>query len=501
LDARRLLKSRRRPLAGRAAGLCEANVRIQTKDEVMPRLPQRKLHCPRMMRWRQVDRPRLVIAIFVSAQLTLSTVCSAVTYSVIDLGTLSGSASHGYGINLSGEAVGDSYITSDAAYHALRFDGTIQDLGTLGGTNSSAKAINASGQIAGYSDLAGGATHAFLYGSMMTDLSTLGGANSYAYGINASGHVVGDSETSLMDPTGAVTTHAFFYDGATMRDVGTLAGGYFSFATGINSTDRVVGYAYLPGEYIYHAFYYDTRIHDIGTLGGSQSDARAINNSGQIVGAADTDGDFTSHAFLYDGTMHDLGTLGGVGSEAWSINTSGEIAGSSYLTDNVTSHAFLYTTANGMVDLNSLVDPQSPWVLQRASAINDLGQMVGFGTIGGQTHGFLLSLSELKGDFNSDGRVNVADLQSMMTALQDLRGYQSLHELTPSQLVQLGDFSNDGMVSNLDVQGLIDYLANGNGSGTLSAVPEPASAWLLLVSLLAIRTEAARRLPFGSGKA
>jgi hypothetical protein len=44
-----------------------------------------------------------------------------------------------------------------------------------------------------------------------------------------------------------------------------------------------------------------------------------------------------------------------------------------------------------MVDLNSLISPTSGWVLEQANAINDNGQIVGFGTIDGETHGFLLT--------------------------------------------------------------------------------------------------------------
>ncbi len=54
-------------------------------------------------------------------------------------------------------------------------------------------------------------------------------------------------------------------------------------------------------------------------------------------------------------------------------------------------HAFLYDTINGMVDLNSLINPSLGWVLNSAQAINDSGQIVGYGTIGGQTHAFELN--------------------------------------------------------------------------------------------------------------
>jgi len=60
------------------------------------------------------------------------------------------------------------------------------------------------------------------------------------------------------------------------------------------------------------------------------------------------------------------------------------------ISGDAADHAFLY--ANGtMQDLNSLIAPDSGWVLQDADAINDVGQITGFGLINGQTHGFLLT--------------------------------------------------------------------------------------------------------------
>jgi len=44
-----------------------------------------------------------------------------------------------------------------------------------------------------------------------------------------------------------------------------------------------------------------------------------------------------------------------------------------------------------MQDLNNLIPANVGWVLQEATGINDLGQVSGYGTIGGQTHGFLLT--------------------------------------------------------------------------------------------------------------
>ena len=44
-----------------------------------------------------------------------------------------------------------------------------------------------------------------------------------------------------------------------------------------------------------------------------------------------------------------------------------------------------------MTDLNSLIPAGSGWVLEAAKAINNAGQIAGFGMINGAEHAFLLS--------------------------------------------------------------------------------------------------------------
>jgi probable HAF family extracellular repeat protein len=87
--------------------------------------------------------------------------------------------------------------------------------------------------------------------------------------------------------------------------------------------------------------------------------------------------------------MTDLGTLGGAVSVGKSINDSGQVTGFSTLA-NRAGRPFIYD--NGvMSDLNSLIDPLSGWMLLESDAINNNGQITGFGNFNGQTRGFLLS--------------------------------------------------------------------------------------------------------------
>ena len=71
------------------------------------------------------------------------------------------------------------------------------------------------------------------------------------------------------------------------------------------------------------------------------------------------------------------------------INTSGQVTG--YFGTNSNRIAFLYDAAHGMVDLNSLIDPSSGWNLSEDDAINDRGQITGYGYHFGVGTAFLLT--------------------------------------------------------------------------------------------------------------
>jgi len=128
----------------------------------------------------------------------------------------------------------------------------VKDLGTLGGIDSSAFGINASGQVVGESETKrSDARHAVMWtNGKIKDLGTLGGANSTASSINASGAVVGDADTN------SGTIVAFLYWKRRMIDLNALlppgSGWALMGARSINDNGWITGYGYINGKQ--HAF-------------------------------------------------------------------------------------------------------------------------------------------------------------------------------------------------------------------------------------------------------
>ena len=66
----------------------------------------------------------------------------AVTYTIIDLGTL-GASSFAENVNEAGQVVGSAFISGGIHHAFLYSNGTMQDLGTLDGTESFAEDVTA----------------------------------------------------------------------------------------------------------------------------------------------------------------------------------------------------------------------------------------------------------------------------------------------------------------------------------------------------------------------
>jgi probable HAF family extracellular repeat protein len=306
---------------------------------------------------------------------------------------LGGTGSTATDINRWGDVVGN--INSAGVTHGfLNAGGIYTDLGTLGGTNSNANGINDYGQIVGGSDNASGQFHAYLYGGGgMSDLGTLGGDRSEAFAINNHGVIVGDARNG--DSATFGFGQAFTYSGGTMTALGTLPGGLGSNAYAINKPGLIGGSSYegpftVP-EYPFHAVLFSGgSVNKLGVSDIGDSAVYGLNDLGQAVGGLpSTELAHASHAFLYDhGALTDLGVLDLTAPDdsiALDINNHGQIVGRAAVTidpDHYGYHGFLWTGA-GLVDLNTLIDPTSGWVITDASGINDAQQIAATACLGG----------------------------------------------------------------------------------------------------------------------
>jgi probable HAF family extracellular repeat protein len=345
-------------------------------------------------------------------------------YTVIDLGTV-GLDSRAYGINNCGSVVGDhanqpAYWKRDGLGVMVR-----TDLGSFGG-DGSAYSVNAAGFVAGYSETMTELQQCFIWhddnnngvsdAGELQSLMTLGAA----FGINDLAQVAGVADTSV---GGTISDAAFVWDAVNKTKFILPANGVAPIrALNIGETGHVVGIGQVAGSEV-HAFTSNGSILiDLGSLGGGFSAGQAtksIIGSDYVVGYSLLSAPMASkpyHAFLWHddngnnfsdpGELRDLGTLVGPNSPtnsiAYDINANGEVVGSSDITlPSTVMHAFIWHDDNSsgtsdlgeMKDLNLLAaDPN--WVLQDARAINDSGQIVGFGINVADpthTHAFLLN--------------------------------------------------------------------------------------------------------------
>jgi probable HAF family extracellular repeat protein len=342
--------------------------------------------------------------------LVSSAVASAQTYTIIDLGVLQGkNESSGFWINNFGDVVGCSdtqtsmgypctgLVAGQRAFYWRRGKG-MKDLGTLsGGSVSGALGLNDSGVVVGYSNVKGQPATNFIAvqwssTGAIRNLGTLsGGSSSAAFQINSAGEASGDSFLS----NGVVNATRWAND--KINNLGKLKGAIFTAGLAINDNGLIVGesvFNYSP--FTSHGFLWNgSTMKDLGTLwGGLTSMANAINSSGVIVGQSDGTSTLGHwHAVKWDasGKIKDLGVLkGGTYSVAFGVNDSDVVVGYGNIANNA-PHAVIWTSSHGIRDLNSLIPKNSGWTLINANAINNVGQITGYGSKNGHNHAFVLT--------------------------------------------------------------------------------------------------------------
>jgi probable HAF family extracellular repeat protein len=276
--------------------------------------------------------------------------------------------------------------------------------------------------------------------------------------INSAGTIVGGADTSFPTPEPSCYNpvlnpdcfifHAFVWKGGGLKDLGTLRGGTFSWAEGINNRGQVAGVSEngendpVTGNPEFHAVLWQNgQIVDLGTLGGNSSFAGSINDQGQvmgvslnavadpfsIVGLCSGTALTQTRGFLWEhGKMHDLGTLGGPDTFPIFSNEHGQVAGMS-------------DTSYSLDSLNFCTNPPTP-VPSMDPFLWENGKMKDLGNFGGTNPFGLFSgfVSGLNNRGQVAGTVTSAGDQNSRAFLWDGERLSDLGTLGGSFAVSYG---------------------------------------------------------------
>ena len=314
-------------------------------------------------------------------------------YTVIDLGTLGGAYSSGFGINIEGDVVGaaatpaqtDGFAATASLWSNRKGKIGATNLGVLGPPhfpscptcNSDAAAISAFGVVAMGSEIATldpngedfgqfdppNPTHRVTRGAIwrngvLTALPNLpGGNNANAFWMNNLGQVSGFAENGTFDSSCSQVTpfQVQRFQPVIWRPNGEI--------------QRVLSPLVSKGDTVAYAF----TINDLGQTVGNSGLCSTTGLPPFAVSSSTA-----AHAVLWesDGSVHDLGSLGGALNGASSINNRGEVVGIAQSPKDGTTHAFLWTRQTGMLDYGAFPGAVAT-VVGCCHTNNDRGEIVG----------------------------------------------------------------------------------------------------------------------------
>jgi probable HAF family extracellular repeat protein len=213
-----------------------------------------------------------------------------------------------------------------------------------------------------------------------------GSTHTSAHGINNVGQIVGQAKEG--DPT-FDTYAALWQDKDTLAQrLGSLGRSIYgmisSVAYGINERTHVVGNSTVQSDSIIHAFLWrDGRMIDLSasSSGPVSSEAHAINNNGLIAGKRNIDPVIWKYDVTNPSSTPVLQILpiptGFFTAQPTAVNEAGDVAGYAG-SPNIDAHAILWRGGKAF-DLG--IWPGGHYSV--ANGINNLGQIVGTGTVAG----------------------------------------------------------------------------------------------------------------------
>lgn len=308
---------------------------------------------------------------------------AATQYTIRDLGTLpGGSVTFANDVNSSGTVVGYGFDGSENRPFVWT-NGVMQDLGEFPGAFSGgANAINGAGVVVGSSE-----RRAFVWsGGGLVQLGRLPSSDyEFAQGINSHGRIVGASGRD-----GGIST-AVVWTGTTPTALPSLFADGSGLAIDINDSDVIVGTSRPANGFSSVAVTWQNG--QVSALESpvdhTESGALGINAAGVVVGFSRGSGNIDQAARWIDGQITLLTPLADtLTSRAHDVNAAGQIVGTTSVSGSSLATLWDLDTPYDLQDL--LINPGN-WTLFQAVAINDGGQIVGWGTNGLGLSSFLLT--------------------------------------------------------------------------------------------------------------
>ena len=188
----------------------------------------------------------------------------------------------------------------------------------------------------------------------ITDVGTLpGGVYSDALGINAAGHVVGCSD-AVNQCNSNISGDAFFWTSGGIQQLPPRPGSSFpTIAHALNDFDQIVGESGSRAV----AWTKKNHLEVLGGFGGPSA-AYGTNNRGEVVGYSNSGSpNYYDLAFFWSAGLGaiNLGAIhGGHYSSAFGVNSSSEVVGVAGFGIQGSDHAFFWTLLGGMQDLVTL---------------------------------------------------------------------------------------------------------------------------------------------------
>lgn len=315
-----------------------------------------------------------------------------VRYDVVEIPGLAGHDwSEASGLNDLGQVVGASGPASMSAQAGFVWDrGVATALSTPGGIPILPTGINRQGQVAGYyGDGPRIRGVIWNHGLVMELMALPNGSNAFAMplAINDAGVAAGNSVLTNQ-------SRAAFWSNGVITVLAGLPGTGASWAQAINVWGNMAGAVNsnsIGMSYGRAVAWENGRVWDLGALaGGNTSSANAMNDYGQTAGSSDGLESSSRPFYFTEGQRVDIGLLPGmVRGSATAMNNLSQVVGyNEDIRDN--SRAFVYR--GGLLqDLNALIPTNSGWTLYEATAINDRGQIAGYGQVAGHARAFLLT--------------------------------------------------------------------------------------------------------------